>query len=138
VSRIISACDRLERADGLAAVLGASYEAFEGMLVAFRACEDPDTGLFAAFVMASASAADGRDAVAFAPSFPRRAGRKPVAGAGLGAGDIARAAAGACRVVADRLRRAAVSALDPGDRAACDQAAGCARRIGELLGGAGP
>src|ERR1035441_7044629 len=67
---LISARDRLERAAGLAAVLDAAYDAFESMRLAFRVHEDPASGLFGAFVMAAASAADGRDAVAFAPSLP--------------------------------------------------------------------
>src|ERR1035438_8815383 len=80
---LISARDRLEQAAGPAAVLAAAYDAFEGMRLAFRVHEDPASGLFAAFVMAAASAADGRDAVAFAPSMPPRR-RHRRAGAGQG------------------------------------------------------
>jgi len=112
MSRIISARDHLERANGLAAVLAAAYDVFEGMRLAFRTCEDPATGLFAAFVMASASAADGRDAVAFAPSLPlRRVHEKPGAGEepheGLQQGGHCWLAADVSQVLADRLFQAA-------------------------------
>src|ERR1035441_4530227 len=85
---LISARDRLERAAGLAAVLDAAYDAFESMRLAFRVHEDPASGLFGAFVMAAASAADGRDAVACAPSMPpRRRHRAAEAGQGPPGGD---------------------------------------------------
>src|ERR1035438_1482264 len=131
---LISARDRLEQAAGVAAVLDAAYDAFESMRLAFRAHEDPASGLFAAFVMAAASAADGRDAIAFAPSLPPR--RRPgVAGTGQGppgedsAERFAGEAVGLSQVLAARLVRAAGSASDPGDRGACERAARCAREI---------
>ena len=52
----------LREADGLAAVLDAAYSAFEGMLSVIYPVQDPASGLFAAFVMAAASAANGRAA----------------------------------------------------------------------------
>ncbi len=55
-----TAQQRLLEADGLAAVLDAAYGAFEGMLSVIHPVQDPASGLFAAFVMAAASAADGR------------------------------------------------------------------------------
>jgi hypothetical protein len=143
VTRIISAGDRLQQASDLAAVLDAAYEAFEAMRLAFRAHEDPATGLFAPFVMAAAAAADGRDAIAFAPSLPpRHSHNAPTAGEGPGHGQSAEGIAGAAtslsQVLAGSLIRAAGSASDPGDRAACEQAAACAHRICDLLGGTGP
>jgi hypothetical protein len=57
---------RLRHAAGLPAILAAGYDAFEDMLLAVRAHEDPAGGLFAAFMMAAAAAADGRDALGFA------------------------------------------------------------------------
>jgi hypothetical protein len=60
----------LQEADGLAAVLDAAYGAFEGMLSVIYPVQDPASGLFAAFVMAAAAAADGRNALALAPSLP--------------------------------------------------------------------
>jgi hypothetical protein len=69
-----TARQRLQEADGLAAVLDAAYAAFKGMLSVIHSAQDPASGLFAALVVAAvsaASAADGRDALALAPSLPR-------------------------------------------------------------------
>jgi hypothetical protein len=134
---------RLQHAAGLAAVLDAAYDAFEDMLQAIRACEDPASGLFAAFVMAAASAADGRDAILFAPSLPPGQGSNTPATsneepAGESAASIAGAAAGLSRVLAARLTEAWETAADPGDRAACADAVCCAQSIAGLLGGSGP
>jgi hypothetical protein len=141
MTRIISARDRLEQARDLSAILDAAYEAFEAMRLAFRAHEDPGTGLFASFVMAAAAAADGRDAVAFAPSLPPgQSHGAPTAGEGRGQGQSAEGVAGAAglsQVLAGSLMRAAGSASDPGDRAACEQAAASAHGICDLLGGTG-
>src|ERR1700728_2451151 len=67
---ITAAGARLERATGLPAVLDAAYDAFENMLPAIEAQQDPDSAAFTAFVMSGASAANGRDAIAAAPSLP--------------------------------------------------------------------
>ena len=70
--------ERVQHAAGLAAILDVAYDAFEDMLRLLRAHEDPASGLFPAVMMAAASAADGRDAIAFAPSLPRvRAKTRP-------------------------------------------------------------
>jgi hypothetical protein len=139
---ISSARDRLEQAGDLAEVLEAAYEAFEGMLSVIGPCEDPASGWFAAFVMAAASAADGRDAVAFAPSLPAHAVRRaPAVGdqpCGASPGDVADAVAGLGQLAAHRLGEAARSAREAGDRAACQDAARCARDICGLLGGSAP
>src|ERR1017187_9822354 len=121
---LISARDRLEQAAGLAAVLDAAYDAFESMRLAFRVHEDPASSLFAAFVMAAASAADGRDAVAFAPSMPPRrrhgaAGTGPGPPGGDSAERFADEAASLSQLLGAWLARAAGSASDPGDRDAC-------------------
>ena len=52
-------------------LLEAAHEGFVAALTALRAQEDPDSAWFGEFVMAAASAADGRDALLFAPSMPR-------------------------------------------------------------------
>jgi hypothetical protein len=134
---------RLQHAAGLAAILDAAYDAFEDMLQAIRACEDPASGLFAVFVIATASAADGRDAILFAPSLPPgQDGRTTTAvdegQVGESAVSIADAAAGLCRLLAARLTQAWEIAADPGDRAACADAICCAETIHDLLGGSGP
>ena len=67
---ISAAHDRLQRAGDLAAVLDAAYAAFERMVAVLHALQDSDSGLFAAAVMAAASAAGGRDALLFAQSLP--------------------------------------------------------------------
>src|SRR5215813_3839609 len=72
MTRIATAHDRVEQADDLAAMLNAAHSAFEDMLSVIRALEDPGHGMFIPLVMAAASAADGRDAIAFAPSLPPR------------------------------------------------------------------
>jgi hypothetical protein len=66
---------RLRDSRDLGAVLDAAYEAFEAMLAAIRAHEDPGSVFFSRFTMAAALAADGRDAIAFAPSVPPPASR---------------------------------------------------------------
>jgi hypothetical protein len=133
---------RLQNAAGLAAILDAAYDAFEDMLQAIRAREDPASGLFAAFMMAGASAADGRDAILFAPSLPPDQGSTPATDdegpAGESAASIADAAAGLSRLLAARLTEAWGTAADPGDRAACADAVCCAESINGLLSGGGP
>ena len=57
-------------AANLPALLGAAYRAFEWALQALRGAEDQAGALLPAFVLAAAAAADGRDAVAAAGSFP--------------------------------------------------------------------
>jgi hypothetical protein len=141
VNRLTKAHQRLQEADDLAAVIAAAHEGFVAALTALRAQEDPDSAWFGEFVMAAASAADGRDALLFAPSMP--AAPRPgtlvtdeQAAAGTG-GSVAGDIAALCGLAAVRLARAAVEAADPGDRAACERAARCAQRICELLAGAG-
>ena len=143
MSPVLGSRERLQHATALPAVLEAAYGAFEDMLVVVRAHENPASGLFAAFVMAAASAADGRDAVAFAPSFPPRPSTQPP---GDGDGEpaeendeaIAQAVAALSRLLAARLAEAGVSAPDPGDRAACADAARCAENVYGLLHRSGP
>jgi hypothetical protein len=130
--------ERLERATALTAVLDAAYDAFEQMLLAIRVHEDPASGLFAAFVMTAASAADGRDAVAFAPSLPPRTNTQQAAGCngertGESAEAVAECVAALSRLLTARLAQAGASAPDPGDRAACADAAWCAEHIYGLL-----
>ena len=78
--------ERVRHAAGLAAILDAAYEAFEDMLQILRAHEDPASGLFLPVMMAAASAADGRDAIMFAPSLPPWQGSGPRGGRGAGGG----------------------------------------------------
>jgi hypothetical protein len=133
----------LQEAAGLAAVLSDAYEAFEGMLLVIRAHESRAEDMSAAFVMSAVSAANGRDAVAAAPSLPGIGGgiHAPAGGdlaASAGVEQIARELSNLARVLADRLADAARSATDRADRAACAAAAHDAGNIYLLLSGAGP
>jgi hypothetical protein len=129
--------NRLEQAGDLPALLEAAHQVFVAALTALRAREDPTSVWFGRFVMAAASAADGRDALIFAPSMPGHrthatTGSREDSSAGTAytiAGDIA----SLCGLAAVRLAQAASQAADPGDQAACVRAAQCARRICELL-----
>ena len=127
----------LQEADGLAAVLDAAYGAFEGMLSVIYPVQDPASGLFAAFVMAAASAADGRNALALAPSLPGHpmlavpAGQRPWSGEPPER--VAEVVATLSTLVAERLTHAAASAPDAGDQAACRNAAQSARDICGML-----
>jgi hypothetical protein len=142
MTRISAAQHRLQQASGLACVLDAAYESFEGMVSVIHPAEDPASGLFTALVMAAASAANGRNALALAPSFPGHpllavpAVQEP--GPGEPPERVAEAVAGLSHLVAERLEQAAASAPDSGDRAACRHAAQSAREITGLLGSGGP
>src|SRR6266568_155874 len=72
MSSIPAVRNRLERADSLPPLLDAAHDAFGSMLSAIRAQEDPATALFIPLVMAAASAAEGRNALSFAPALPSR------------------------------------------------------------------
>src|SRR6266851_5602852 len=139
---IISAQERLREANGLAAVLDAAYDAFEGMLPVIRVGQDNAGSLFAAFGKSAASAADGRNAILLAPSLPPHClHRTPAPGEGShrgeGAESIAVCLAALSQLLTDRLAQAAKSAPDYRDRAACRSAARRARDIHALLTGPG-
>jgi hypothetical protein len=143
MSPVLESREQLQHATTLPALLEAAYGAFEQMLVVIRARENPASGLFAAFVMSAASAADGRDAVAFAPSFPSGPGAQVpgYSDAEAAEGDdetVAESVAALSRLLAVRLTQAGPSALDLGDRAACADAARCAETIYGLLHRSGP
>ena len=128
---------RLQEADGLAAVLDAAYAAFEEMVSVIHPVQDPASGLFAALVMAAASAADGRNALALAPSLPGHPLLATPAEQQSWSGEpperVAETVAGLSRLVAERLTQAAASAPDTGDEAASRHAAQSARDICGLL-----
>lgn len=142
MSGISTAQERLRRASDLPEILDAAYGAFEHMLSVIRTYEDPEDPLFIPFVMAAASAADGRDAIAFAPALPfcplqaegdgqdRDLGGSPEAAAS--------ALAGMSELLAARLECAAVTAVDPADQAACRDGARWARDVHALLTGKVP
>ena len=133
---------RLPEDASLELLLAAAHDAFEFLLTVIRGHQDPADGMFAAFVMSAASAADGRDALAAAPSLPW-----PPPPAHTGAADdfrpgtaaeIAARLAAISQQLAARLARAASTAPGAADRAACAEATWCATRMGELLTGPVP
>ncbi len=71
---LIPARDRLQRARGLPSVLDAACDAFEDILAVIGAYEETttSTGMALAFLLVATQAANGRDAVLFAPSLPPR------------------------------------------------------------------
>ncbi len=137
MNRINAAHRRLQQASDLAAVLDAAYEAFEWMLSVIHPAQDPASGWFAAYVMAAASASNGRNALALAPSLPRRPLVAMPAEQGPGPGErperVAEAVAGLSHLVAGRLASAAASAPDTVDRDACGHAVRNALDICGLL-----
>lgn len=142
MSRIHDTGERLQRAGDLPAMLDAAYDAFEDMLSVIRAHEDPDDGMFTALVMAAGSVADGRDAILFSPSLPPH---RPYAAADADEQDPPESMEGAVDtlaglsgLLASRLEDVARVAADPGDQAACSNAARWARDVHGLLTGDGP
>jgi hypothetical protein len=130
---------RLQQATGLPAILDAAYDAFEDMLPAIEAQQDPGSAAFTAFVMAGASAANGRDAIAAAPSLP--AATHPVittarTPATVTAPQAAAALTELSRLLVSSLNAAAGLSADVRDRAACADAARHAAAICSLLEGA--
>jgi hypothetical protein len=141
MTRMSAAGDRLRDAGDLPAVLDAAFEAFEAMLAAIGPCQDPASVWFTGFVMAAASAADGRDVLIFASSLPQRPLRPRPAGEpdpeARAAEVVAAAVVTLSQLVAGRLALAASWAGDDSDRVACQQAARCAGDICGFVRGAG-
>jgi hypothetical protein len=134
---ITAARTRVEHATGLPAILDAAYDAFEAMLLAIEAQQDPDSAAFTAFVMSGAFAANSRDAIAAAPSLPAATQHVvTTAGTSVTAQQAATALAGLSRLLVSRLNAAANLSADVGDRAACASAARDAAAICSLLEGA--
>jgi len=133
---------RVQAAAGLPELLESAWCAFECMLAEAEAHEDPATPLFPVFVLAATAAANGRDAVLFAPSLPWSPPVTPPSGGQAGGtGESAQASARALtslsQALISRLVTAAGSAASSGDQDACRYAAGRARVICDLLAGAG-
>jgi hypothetical protein len=126
--------ERLHQASDLAAILDSACDAFESMLSVLRAHEDRGDPMFGAVMMAAASAADGRDAVLFAPSLPpHRLHAADAEERHDAVGAAAGLLASLSELLAARLEDVARIAPDPGDQAACQAAARWARDIHALL-----
>jgi hypothetical protein len=136
MSSLTTAAGRFRGARGLPAVLDAACDAFEQILTAVAACEQAtSTSTALTLLFAGTQAANGRDAMLFAPSLPPTAMHPPVP-----AGerrppdlhDLQAAIAGLAELLARGLGHTATTAAG-GDRAACHEAAACATRIHGLL-----
>ena len=126
---------RLETAGELTGLLTAAWDAFSLLLAACWDCEERAGELFAAFAFASAAAAQGRLVIASAAPRPGGPGTE-ASYCGCAEADLDQAAdglAGLAGVLGERLSAAARHAGDPGDRAACQDAAAQAAQIRELL-----
>jgi hypothetical protein len=129
----------LADAGGLLEVLDAAYAAFEVMLRAIDGYHDRGGPFDSRLLMASVPAADGRDALASAPSLPVRSGL-PGARAqhgGDGEPDVAAAVVRLAAAVEQKLLHA-VRVAAGHDALACQEGAGCARQVCELMAGPRP
>jgi hypothetical protein len=139
--RLTAAGDRFGQARDLAQVLDAASEAFEEILAVIGGYEDASDGLVVPLLLAATQAANGRDAVLFAPSLPARrlhqlrVGEEPGRGS---AQDVISAVAALCQLLASGLARTAAGVADGADRAACQDAARHARAVHALLTGGSP
>lgn len=131
---------RLVHARDLPVLLDAAHEAFEALLSAIEEHEDPTSPRFVPFLMAGTCAANGRDAILFAPSLPPRQLPRPPSHVALPDDMPNRAdeAVAISTLLADRLIQAATWCVDDGDQASCASAAACARQIQQLLTSGGP
>ncbi len=138
MARLKAARRRLTAAGDLLDVLSAAYDAFECLLIAFQASDDPADSTFVPFVMSAALAADGRDAMGFAPSLPPGGMGERLAAMADGRQASARELAALCRELVTSLESVAKTASNPDDGEACRDAIRCARRIHVLLTGGEP
>lgn len=128
----------LRQVRGLPEVLNAAYSVFEVMLSIAREHGDPGSQSFAAFVFAAGAAADGRDAVAAAPSLPPAGLAGNLAldqGWVTDADEAADGLAVLGEVLSSLLTAAGRAAGDARDQVACARAAGHAQKVHALLVG---
>jgi len=132
---------RLEEARSLAEILSACYDAFDEMLSAFDRYQSGCGPFYAALIMAGPAAADGRNTIGVAPSFPppdRDGPRRPEPANEPTAQEVADSVALIATLVARKLRIAAAAASSPADRSACVQAAQYADEVRGFMTGEGP
>jgi len=139
MTRIATIRDRLQHDDGLPALLDTAYAAFEVLLSAVEEHQDPASVMFVQFVYAATCAANGRDAILFAPSLPTRPLHPADAAVNsqVSASDVPDLAALSKKLYLVLAQAASVVASQD-DRAACHHAAGHAADIYRLLTGAEP
>jgi hypothetical protein len=138
--QLITARDCLQQARGLPSVLDAACDAFEDILAVIGTYEETttSTGMAIAFLLVATQAANGRDAVLFAPSLPPRSlhpRQAPVPRERGSAGTIKASVAGLSLLLASRLAATAATAAAGADQAACRDAARYARMVHDLLAG---
>ena len=139
--RLTAAGDRFGQARDLASVLDAACDAFEEILAVIGDYEDASDALVVPLLLAATQAANGRDAVLFAPSLPARRLHQLRLGEELERGsaqDVTAAVTGLCQLLASGLAHTAATAAAAADRAACRDAARHAQQICALLTGSGP
>ena len=130
---------RLRKARSTAEVLDATYGAFTDMLGMIRRYEDGGGPFYAALVFAAAAAANGRDAMLFAPSMPPRPLHEQIATVVSGGSEaVAAELALLSDAVIRRLTAAAAIVVADGDRGACRDGVWFAREIHALVTGTGP
>ncbi len=132
---------RVDQAHSLAEVLDAAYDAFEIMRAAIRRYHQEGGPFYPALIMATGVAADGRDAIACAPSLPPPSLPRQTPGAAPGAvgwQDLAASVAGISGAVARKLRAAIAADTAREDRRACLDAAMYADEIKALATGSPP
>lgn len=129
---ITAANSRLEGSVDLAEIMTAACDAFGLILIALENQRDPAGGAYADLVMAAAYAANGRDALLFAPSL-RALSAQQTAPATSSTLDLLVALTGLCRLIADRLNEATALAADHADARACTGAQRQADRLAALF-----
>jgi hypothetical protein len=139
--RLITARDRIRHAHDLPSALDAACDAFEEILAVIGGYEDTNDSLVVPFLLAATQAANGRDAVLFAPSLPPRALHPQGAAQAwqqASVPEVRTAVAALSRLLAAQLAKTGAAAASGADRAACQDAASHARQICGLLAEAGP
>jgi hypothetical protein len=127
---------RVTGSTAIPGLLDASFDAFEVIRQAARACEDRVPVLFAAFMVAATTAVEGRNALNDAPSFPLvRKGSAPSSTVSPAAdvGHVADELGELAAVLTRRLTDAATQAELAGDRDACERATRAAADIHQIL-----
>ena len=142
MTRLNTAENRLRQARNVPSALDAACDAFEDILVVIGSYEETatDTETAIVFLLVATQAANGRDALLFAPSLPRRS-RHPRPALGQpergSANDIRAAVADLSWLLATRLACTATAAVGA-DQTACHDAARYARKVHDLLAGEDP
>ena len=132
-----TAREQLNAAVDLPGLLSAAYTCFTVLISVIEQQHDPRNPLFVPFLLAGASAASGRFALAAAPSLPasaRAPDPMPCPDEDLGAGEAALGIGQLAEILDGRLRNAGPTAVDSADRQACADAARHAAELSARLG----